>query len=500
MKKADIFLAISVALYSYLFYQQSLGINILIFSVLQVVFFYLSYKENTKAPIWRLSALGVLSSAIAIFLYGSTLGLVANMISLGALAFCSVAPGTSLIMGLFHNLYSVLGSSVFVVFEIVNNAEARKGKSSKRMKNILMFSIAFIVMLIFFTVYRSANSMFKSITDKIDLSFISGPWIGFTFVGFLLLYGLYKYQSIPSFEKFDLDSKNDLTPFDEPKGLDKLIPIGSEKTTGVILFVMLNVLLLFVNTTDIFFLFGGGEMPEGVSHSDIVHQGINALITSIVMAVGIILFFFRGRLNFIRQNRLLKNLSYLWIGQNMFIILSTAYRNHLYISDFLLTYKRIGVYVYLALSIIGLVYTLLKIKNTKTNWYIVRYVGWSFFVVLIVTPLLNWNRLIVNYNFSHAQDNIENVDFAYLVHLSPKTLPLVYNGMKSIDERLLKDYSNQIERKVKRYLSNQKRYDWRSFNLSDNKAVTEMTQLFPNIKIENMEPNNYYQSSDDVIY
>ena len=154
MRKTDIFLAVSVALYSFLFYQQSLGVNLFLFSLLQIVFFYLSHKESAKAPMWRLSALGVLTSSIAIFLYGSTLGIVTNIISLGALAFCSVAPGTSFIMGLFHNVYSVLGSSVFVVFDIVNSAEARKDKSSKRMKNVLMFSISFTVMLLFFAISR----------------------------------------------------------------------------------------------------------------------------------------------------------------------------------------------------------------------------------------------------------------------------------------------------------------------------------------------------------
>jgi len=500
MKKTDIFLAISVALYSFLFYHQSLGLNFLLFSVLQIVFFYLSYKQNTKAPMWRLSAMGVLASSVAILLYGSTLGFVANIISLGALAFCSVAPGTSLIMGLFHNLYSVFGSSVFVVFDLVNSAEARKEKSSKRMRNFIMFSIAFVVMLLFFALYRSANVAFKNITDKIDLSFISGPWVGFTFVGFLIIYGLYKYRSIPQFEKFDIESKNDLTPSDKPNSLDRLIPIDNEKKTGILLFVMLNVLLLFVNTVDVFFLFGDGELPEGLNHSDIVHQGINALITSIIMAVGIILFFFRGRLNFIRQNKLLKNLSYIWIAQNAFIILSTAYRNHMYVSDYLLTYKRIGVYVYLGLSIIGLVYTFLKIKNTKSNWYIVRYVGWNFFAVLIVSPLIDWNKIIVNYNLSHAEDKIENVDFSYLVHLSPKTLPIVYSGMKNIDESLLNEFSNEIERKARRYLKNQERYDWRSYNLSDSEAIKELTNLFPNIKLENLESNNYKQSREEDVY
>ena len=62
------------------------------------------------------------------------------------------------------------------------------------------------------------------------------------------------------------------------------------------------------------------------------------------------LYYFRGRLNYHSKNKTLKLLAYVWIAQNIFMILSTAYRNNMYIEESGISYKKIGLYVYLMLS------------------------------------------------------------------------------------------------------------------------------------------------------
>ncbi|MDX1798988.1 MAG: DUF4173 domain-containing protein, partial [Candidatus Lokiarchaeia archaeon] len=332
-------------------------------------------------------------------LYGSALAITANIISFGVLAFNSITPGTSIVMGIFHSIYSIAASLVFVILDYLQKQENRveEEKNSNTMKNLVIFSIAFVIVSMFFGLYRGANSIFKNITDKIDLSFISVQWIGFTILGFFLLYGIYRYRGIKELEKFDLESPDDLTVKGGASYFDNLFSLQTEKKTGMVLFAMLNALLLMVNVIDIIYLYGGAELPEGMNHSGMVHQGVNALIMSIIMAVSIILFFYRGRLNFIKNNKWLRQLTYLWIVQNLFMIFSTAYRNHLYIEEYFLTYKRIGVYVYLMLCVIGLIYTAVKIAKIKTNWFIVRYVGWSFYSVLFVSSIINWDRILIDY-------------------------------------------------------------------------------------------------------
>ena len=57
----------------------------------------------------------------------------------------------------------------------------------------------------------------------------------------------------------------------------------------------------------------------------------------------------------------------IWIILNAVLIVSTIIKNSEYVSSFGLTYKRLGVYAFLILAIIGLVYTFLKIAKQKTK-------------------------------------------------------------------------------------------------------------------------------------
>ncbi len=492
MKKNDAFLAISLGMYSYLFYHQSMGINFLLFSLFQVVFFYFLYPERIKKTTWKLSAAGVIVTGVSLMLHGSVLGFIANIVSICALAFTSIKPGTSLVMGLFNSLYSIIGAGVFLAKDSIVKAEAKANneKEKKKYKTLLIVAISFVIALVFFGLYRSSNAVFKNLTDNIDFSFISAQWIGFTMLGFFILYGIYKYRGVEKLQAYDIETSNDLERSTSENSLDKLMSLETEKKAGVILLIMLNALLFFVNLTDSIFLLGGAELPEGMNYSDMVHQGVNALITSILMAVAIILFFFRGRLNFIRDNQHLLRLSYLWIAQNAIIVLFTAYRNHLYIQEAFLTYKRIGVYIYLALCVIGLGYTFIKLRKTKTNWYIVRYVGWSFYSILIVAPMVNWDSVIINYNFSRANEKPEALDVSYLLSLEANNLPHVYQKMEEYDKGLLIEFADEIEENAEEIIEYQKIYDWRSFSFKDQNSYNGLSSCFSKEKLEYLKKSS----------
>ena len=139
---------------------------------------------------------------------------------------------------------------------------------------------------------------------------------------------------------------------------------------------LLNGLLLFFHISDIFYLITD-RLPEGMSYTEYLHQSVNTLILSIVLAIAIVMYFFRGNLNFWQNNRRLKTLTYLWIAQNGVLVLTTAYKNFLYIEGWHgLTHKRIGVYVYLLLTMIGLITTYIKVEKVKSNWYLFRQNAW----------------------------------------------------------------------------------------------------------------------------
>lgn len=74
------------------------------------------------------------------------------------------------------------------------------------------------------------------------------------------------------------------------------------------LFVMLNLMLLFINVLDVIYLYVSDSLPEGITHTQFVHNGVGMLILSIILGISIILYVFRNALHFDKDNRIIKAL------------------------------------------------------------------------------------------------------------------------------------------------------------------------------------------------
>ena len=142
------------------------------------------------------------------------------------------------------------------------------------------------------------------------------------------------------------------------------------------------------------------EVVKKINLSSDTHERVTAVIFSIIMAVGVILFYFKGGFNFDKKAKNLKKLAKIWIFLNGVLILSTIIKNSEYVSFFGLTYKRLGVYAFLILSIIGLVISFVKITKQKTNAFLFNQMIWYFYVTILLCSFVNWGNLITNYNIA----------------------------------------------------------------------------------------------------
>ena len=196
--------------------------------------------------------------------------------------------------------------------------------------------------------YRSSSTLFDALAAKINWDFISWNWIVFTLGGLILLYGFFYQKRIGMLDSLDANTSNNLTSgHTKPIFLfGKELSLMDENFSGTLLFVLLNVLVLIVNILDVDFIFGGQKLPMGISYADFIHQGIEMLITSIIVAISIILFYFRGGLNFYQNNKTIKVLASLWVLQNALMLFSSFVRNNMCVHEYGLSYKHIGVYVY----------------------------------------------------------------------------------------------------------------------------------------------------------
>jgi len=500
MKKNDVLLIISVALYSWFFYHQSPGINMLLFSVALIIMLLIRNKSLVKDTSWYVAASGAIVSGVCVMFYGTWLAFSANVVSLSLLSALSISRKSSVILAGIYSIYSYLSSIGFMIVDFI---ERRTQKSNpvgnKFWIKLCIGSGIFIVIIVFFILYRQSNPLFKDLTDKINLDFISWPWVRFTFFGFLVLYGFFYSRNFPGAYRWDINIPKNMS---REKYLEsgntlfrKKVNEKGERASGVILLALLNVMLLVVNVLDVIYLWITKQLPAGMTLSDYLHQGTTTLIISIIFAILIILFYFRGYINFSEKNKSIKWLAFIWLLQNVFILISTAYRNLLYVSEYNLTYKRLGIYIWLTLTLIGLITTIYKLYRKKTNLYLFKANGWAFFIFFILFACFNWDSIITKFNIQ----NSKSVDKNYLVELtSPATLPDLlmlpadekdfqknqeedpeyYNDRNYHDKLFYRgNYTAKLHKRLFDFLNNRESVGWQSWNLGMDNTEKEIYAL-----------------------
>jgi hypothetical protein len=443
MNRKNLILLALLFVFEVLFYQQKPGVNMLIFNTLLLIGSLL-YKPELKSNLkWLLMAISLLISSACVAYYGDALSCITAFITIAVIASLHFESKSSVGVALAGTMLSYICSPFYFIQDVINQVNTwQETKDKYGLTKIGLALLATVIVLVFFFIYRSSNVMFYSFTQNINLDFISLSWILFTINGLLLIFTFFNYRPFNFFKRY-IDEPNQILISNElnnKTNKDFALNPTLELFTGRFLLILLNILLLIVNTLD-FNYFIKGQLPSGVSYSEYVHQGVGLLIFSIIIAISIILFLFRGELNFYKQSKFLRVLAYIWIFQNILIAISILLRNNMYINALGLTEKRIGVYVYLLLCIIGLVITILKLKNKYSNAYFIRLTSWIFYAILLLSCPINWDNIITKHNLQRT-DIAENID--YLNSLSDSNLPLLlaYAKEHSLDTQV---NSNQIE-------------------------------------------------------
>lgn len=462
MKTTDWIIIIATAAYTYLFYEQLPGINFVIFNIVLIGGLIIREPFVMANSKWLLASFASLFTAACIAIYGNTLSVIANITSLSLLSALSFRPSTSVVIALLNAMYSYLSAPVFMVMRWFQKKDTVRPRSSAAARlATIVFPI--LVVLLFFFIYRAGNPQFKQMTDLIDID-ISWPLVRFIFLGAIIISGYYFHQAIDFLDEADHKATSQLYQDQlqeyEHTNVGRNIDLPTQIRSGVVMFSLLNILLLAVNGTDAVFLwFKSAPLSLAVDYSQAIHDSINTLIFSIVLAIGLILFFFRGHINFEKHNGLIKALVFLWIIQNVILACSSSYRNLQYVSMHGLTYKRIGVYVYLLLTLSGLITTYIKVAQQKSNWYLFRTNGWSFFFVLVFACAINWDVWITSYNLNH-KDTIR-LDYAYLNTLGYSNIPVVGEFMAEADKE---NVQNLFKWRVKHFISDMEDSGWQSWS------------------------------------
>jgi hypothetical protein len=421
--------------HTWLFFEQSLGLNALIFSLILVAILSWQHKLHQN-PIWWAGVSGYLVSAIAVFWHGNFGATMVYHLSSVLLAGMAFSAGSSFFVSLFNGLIGTLGASFITNLpslfgDVKKRAKALPLFSGFTMKKAYLYMAPASVTVVFYLLYRIANPDFflEIEMPELDLNF---KLLFYAIFGAVIISPFFFPWGSKDIVEWDSEQPSQLPGPTREMDEEHVKRLTLEYQQGVIMFVMLNSLICFFLAFNILQIFIPSLTRVPASHSEQVHQGFETLIMSIVAAILLIMYYFRGDQNFVKGNRRLILLATAWIVLNGVLALFTSYKNMLYVDTFGFTYKRIWVFIGILLTSIGLYLTLFKINRLKTNWYLIRSNTWVLYFVFVGYALVDWDRMITWYNINYAQQ----LDIAYLEELGATKLPYLKTQLRENNPRL----------------------------------------------------------------
>jgi hypothetical protein len=480
------------AIYTFLLYHQGAGMNILLLNLVLLTTLYIKYKNQLLQKTNLILVIGALFSAIFVSIHGHFLSVFANIVSLAFLSINLFLKKSSMLSLLLHSLYAYITTLVNRAIQRFNATPIQENETEQekpKVNRLFIGLISVAVFGLFITFYRYSSASFNQFVLNLNLDFISFPLMVYYAFACGIVSIFLKPIYLENIANKELSQTNFLShsTFKEYNIFGSAIQEITEDTLAKFLLIGLNLMLLLVNVLDTDFMLSG-KLPNGVNYSEYLHQGVTSLILSILSAIAIILWFFRGSQNF-KENKSIKYLTYLWIVLNIWLLASAAYRNQLYIADHsLYTYKRIGVYVFLLCALIGLGLTFFKIKNQYSNYFLIKSNSLVWYTILILSVSINWDGFIAKNHIQAAKQRSESPDLNYLCGLNYQAYPAVIDylclEMKKEGSQVDYDpyyYYANTEDLLQKMIIREQDYTWKSFNYARCKSYRQIHESLKGI-------------------
>lgn len=487
-------------LFDRLFWEKEIGLNLTLFAAIGMSVALSRHGWGKVSAPARWAFAGTVVAAAMVYVHHSTMAITAAVLGLFVFA------------GLVHE--PALRSLPFafpqaVLAFIMAPAAGRTGIAAMRGKGAPAGSgwrwtrialLPILVALAFVQLYRAGNPRFDTLTAGFFdglfdlLAELFTPHLLFFLFALMVCAALVRRIAPEALARVERNYSEIMVRtrlrrprWARPLSLD---PLERERRAGVVLLVLVNIALLVVNVIDINWVWFGFTVPEGFSLKQFVHEGTWALIWSILLSMVVLLYLFRRNLNFHPRNATLKLLATVWMAQNFILGISVFLRNWHYIDFHGLAYKRVGVIVFLALVLIGLITLYLKVRGRRSFFYLARVNAWAWFAVLIGLSTVDWDSTIVRYNLGH--DNANEIDIDNYLAMSDKVLPLLYANMDKVEQQMAQhrnnrvrwvehldpaDFRRELDLKRERFIQRMEIQHWQESNWADDRTLAGLRNV-----------------------
>ena len=179
--------------------------------------------------------------------------------------------------------------------------------------------------------------------------------------------------------------------------LPEILPTRAALFSSALVLVVLNLLFLIANIADALFLWSGQTLPAGVSYKSYVHEGVNALIVTVILSAIVLTAIFQQELNVVKR-RELKILAYVWVVQNLFLIFSVSEKLRGFIVTYEMTVARLSTFIFLVLVSVGFILLTIKIARDRSISWLIGGCVVAVFFTFYITQFLDLAGWSANYN------------------------------------------------------------------------------------------------------
>jgi hypothetical protein len=449
-------LPLGAVLFDWLFWLEKGGANMFVYTVFVVVaqLYLLPRQAAVRRSGYFWPAVGgSLFCGAMVAVYGSTVAALACLASVGLLLGYVNQPHLKLLL---YALLTAAGSVVQAGALVLSGLRAPRNAGASVRRSWFygrLLLVPLVVLGSFHILFAVANPRYNALSGKVLtllgewlarlLPNISLPHLLFFIMGFLVTAGtlvmvpVYVFADHESrFGEFIRRQRDRVASLavrrpDFRTVSFRAMDLRKEYLAALAVFGLVNVLLLLVNIIDINWLWFGFVPGPKFNLTQFVHEGTYVLILSILLAMGIVLWFFRRNLNFYAPGlTALRWGATVWVVQNAILAVSVGLRNYYYILHCGLAYKRIGVYGFLLLTFFGLATVLLKIWQRRSAYSLVRLNAVAVYAVLLLLAAGNWEVWIARYNL---QSRFRSIDIGFLLDMPGRVLPTLLARREVID-------------------------------------------------------------------
>ncbi|TPL38930.1 DUF4173 domain-containing protein [Mesorhizobium sp. B2-4-6] len=483
--------ALLVALADFLFYGQPVGITVFIFAtVLAATVVAMHPSALSDGRVWLKPAA----------LFVALLPLVENVSPLSLLvAVAALAVFALSLAGRLRDEPARIARqlSLFLVaapFRFVRDffrwrkAARELGQRRLQLSAIVVWIVPLTLGVVFLALFGAANPIIEHWLSLIDLhALLEKIEIARLIFWLIVLAGVWAFLR-PRLPRFAFRVRRVLpaAPVARPAKAEDILFGKAAILRAPIVF---NALFAVQSALDATYLWGGVALPDGMTYAAYAHRGAYPLVATALLAAGFVLAALRSGSESSRDP-LIRGLVYLWVTQNIALVISSMLRLDLYIDVYALTYLRIAAFIWMGLVAAGLALIVARIALQKSGEWLLSANLVTLSATLYACCFVNFAATIANYNVDHSLEMTGKgvpLDIWHIRSLGPSALPALgryfEHQKKTFPDRAVGDGPDAIAEF--RYRTEQKNWrawgfrDWRLLRTLDkhgalaNPAVTE---------------------------